>query len=194
MTRPAQSIVGVVMANEFLDALPVHRVTVVDGRLRSSMSAGRTGVRRTSVGELSDRKTGRLVRRSGHRLAEGQVRRSTWPCSTGWPRFQRRSSAATSWSSTTACRRPSCTGRERLTGTLRAFRSHHVSSDVLGGVGRQDLTAHVDLDALEAGARQPAWTSSAGRPRRSSWSATGWRSCSKKRAARRARIGPGSSS
>src|SRR5206468_1918795 len=44
-------------------------------------------------------------------------------------------------------------GRERMTGTLRAFRGQHVSSAILGAVGHQDLTAHVDLDALEDGAR-----------------------------------------
>jgi SAM-dependent MidA family methyltransferase len=41
----------------------------------------------------------------------------------------------------------------RASGTIRAFRGQHVSSDVLGGVGHQDLTAHVDLDALDADAR-----------------------------------------
>ncbi len=41
----------------------------------------------------------------------------------------------------------------RHTGTIRAFRGQHVSSDVLAGVGHQDLTAHVDLDALDADAR-----------------------------------------
>ena len=41
----------------------------------------------------------------------------------------------------------------RASGTIRAFRGQHVSSDVLAGVGHQDLTAHVDLDALDAHAR-----------------------------------------
>jgi SAM-dependent MidA family methyltransferase len=36
---------------------------------------------------------------------------------------------------------------------VRAFRAQHVGSDVLGAVGHQDITAHVDLDALEDGAR-----------------------------------------
>ena len=44
-------------------------------------------------------------------------------------------------------------GPKRMTGTLRAFRAHHVSNDVLSGVGRQDVTAHVDLDALADGAQ-----------------------------------------
>ena len=40
-----------------------------------------------------------------------------------------------------------------MTGTLRAFRGQHVSSDVLSAVGHQDITAHVDFDALERAAR-----------------------------------------
>ena len=51
------------------------------------------------------------------------------------------------------CPPPSFTGLKRMTGTLRAFRAHHVSNDVLSGVGRQDVTAHVDLDALADGAQ-----------------------------------------
>ena len=45
-------------------------------------------------------------------------------------------------------------GADRAMGTIRAFRGQHVSSDVLSGVGHQDITAHVDLDALEEGARR----------------------------------------
>ena len=44
-------------------------------------------------------------------------------------------------------------GPGRNSGTLRAFRGQHVSGDPYAGVGHQDLTAHVDLDALELGAR-----------------------------------------
>jgi len=43
-------------------------------------------------------------------------------------------------------------GPARHSGTLRAFRDQHVSSDVLAGMGHQDLTAHIDIGALERGA------------------------------------------
>jgi len=36
----------------------------------------------------------------------------------------------------------------RRQGTLRAYREHRVSSDVLGDPGSQDLTAHVDFGAV----------------------------------------------
>jgi SAM-dependent MidA family methyltransferase len=38
---------------------------------------------------------------------------------------------------------------ERSSGTLRAYRSHRLSSDVLADPGEQDLTAHVDFTAIQ---------------------------------------------
>jgi SAM-dependent MidA family methyltransferase len=37
---------------------------------------------------------------------------------------------------------------ERSSGTLRAYRNHHVSADLLAVPGRQDLTAHVDFSRI----------------------------------------------
>jgi SAM-dependent MidA family methyltransferase len=39
---------------------------------------------------------------------------------------------------------------ERSRGTLRAYRAHHLSPDVLADPGEQDLTAHVNFSTLEA--------------------------------------------
>jgi SAM-dependent MidA family methyltransferase len=55
-------------------------------------------------------------------------------------------------------RRSQLLAPERATGTIRAFRGQHVSSDVLSGVGRQDITAHVDLDALDSDALEAGFT------------------------------------
>src|SRR5262249_21158288 len=38
---------------------------------------------------------------------------------------------------------------ERANGTLRAYRCHHLSPDVLAEPGQQDLTAHVNFTALQ---------------------------------------------
>jgi len=37
----------------------------------------------------------------------------------------------------------------RLKGTLRAYHRHHVTDDVLGNAGAQDITAHVNFDAIQ---------------------------------------------
>ncbi|MFO1475889.1 MAG: SAM-dependent methyltransferase [Verrucomicrobiota bacterium] len=52
---------------------------------------------------------------------------------------------------------------ERREGTLRAYRAHRVSADVLADPGEQDLTAHVDFTAIRragetAGLRTDAWS------------------------------------
>lgn len=143
---------GVVLANEFLDALPVHRVIGASGRLRELYVGWSEGRFVELVGDPSDE---RLVAWyiDGDRLANGQraevcLKLGEWLASVaavllrgyvllidyGFPRSELLS--------------PS-----RATGTIRAFRGQHVSSDVLSGVGRQDITAHIDLDALESEAR-----------------------------------------
>ena len=38
---------------------------------------------------------------------------------------------------------------ERMSGTLRAYRGHHVSNDVLANPGGQDITAHVNFSAIQ---------------------------------------------
>jgi SAM-dependent MidA family methyltransferase len=191
--RPSQPMVGVILANEFLDALPVHRVIVEGGQLRELYVGWAEGRFTQSAGELSDV---RLAGWFGDRqivLAEGQIaevnlKMVDWLAEVsallerGYVLVFDYGLPATE-----------LYGPERLTGTLRAFRSHHVSSDALGGVGRQDLTAHVDLDALVDGAKA-AGLDVIGRHRPSSWLATAWPSSSSKSVPMRARTGPGSSS
>ena len=146
--RPAQPMVGVVVANEFLDALPVHRVTVQGGRLQEVFVGWSDGHFVDVLSEMSDARLAEWFERRSIKLVEGQRAEVNL--------------AMLDWLAevaTTLVRgyvlifdyglpADELYGSQRLTGTLRAFRSHHVSSDVLGGVGRQDLTAHVDLDAL----------------------------------------------
>lgn len=146
--RPAQPMVGVVVANEFLDALPVLRVTVQGGRLQEVFVGWSDGHFVDVLSEMSDARLAEWFERRSIKLVEGQRAEVNL--------------AMLDWLAevaTTLVRgyvlifdyglpADELYGSQRLTGTLRAFRSHHVSSDVLGAVGRQDLTAHVDLDAL----------------------------------------------
>lgn len=152
--RPDRTITGVVLANEFLDALPVHRVVGRDGGLRE-LRVGRSEGRLIEVeAEPSDARLAEWFERRRIRLAEGQraevnLAMLDWLEEVGRDLergyvliFDYGLSASVLY------------GPERAAGTVRAFRGQHVSSDVLGAVGHQDITAHVDLDALEDGARQ----------------------------------------
>ena len=142
--------IGFVLANEVLDALPVHRVVVRDGACARS-SSGRATARSSTSRPIRPRPpsppaspTSRPARR---RPAGGDLPRSRTP---GWTRRRPASSAASCCSSTTATPRPSSTTRvRRRDGTLRAYLRHRVHDDPYVHVGRQDLTAHVDVTAVE---------------------------------------------
>ena len=151
---PGGAIVGCVLANEFLDALPVHRVVMAGGRLRE-LYVDWSGQRFAEVaGEPSSDRLGEWFDGRGIDLADGQraeVNLAMLDWLVGLPAQLERGHVLIFDYGLPAAE---MYGSARLKGTLRAFRSHHVSSDALAGAGRQDLTAHVDLDALEAGAAQ----------------------------------------
>lgn len=146
--------VGFVLANEVLDALPVHRVVFRDGVLREVLVGSRNG-------SFVDVEAGPTTRALASRMAdeaielvEGQraeisLGLGTWidaasaglergvlllidygyPATELYDRVRRRD------------------------GTLRAYLRHRVHDDPYIHVGRQDLTAHVDVTAVETAAR-----------------------------------------
>lgn len=151
--RPNKPTTGVVLANELLDALPVHRVVMrADGlqELKVGRSEGRLIEVETELSDprLADWFDGRQIRLAEGQRAEVNLAMLDWLAQIG--RDLERGYALIFDYGLPASE---LYGPDRSTGTLRAFRGQHVSSDVLGAVGHQDITAHVDLDALEVGAR-----------------------------------------
>jgi SAM-dependent MidA family methyltransferase len=150
---PGEPLIGCVLANEFVDALPVHLLVVQGGELREVHVGWRDGRFVEESGNLSDERIAEWFAGRQITLAEGQ-RAEVNLAMLDWlgavaAQLQRGFVLAFDYgASASELYAPS-----RFDGTVRAFRAHHVGSDVLAGVGRQDLTAHVDLDALEAGAR-----------------------------------------
>lgn len=155
--RPAGPLVGCVVANEFLDALPVHRVVgQEDGRLAELLVGWSDGRFMEVVGGPADTRLSAWFDRRGlalhpGRIAEVNLTMLDWLGDIG--RDLERGWALILDYGASAAELYEGDHPERAAGTLRAFRGQHVSSDVLGGVGHQDLTAHVDLDALADGAR-----------------------------------------
>jgi SAM-dependent MidA family methyltransferase len=150
--RPSGSFIGCVLANEFLDALPVHRVVATAEGLRELCVGWADGRFVETVGELTEPRLaewfdGRGIRLdTGHR-ADVNLAMLDWLAQVGHD-LERGYALIMDYG------RPAelMYGPERPTSTLRAFRGQHVSSDLYRGVGHQDLTADVDLDALERGA------------------------------------------
>lgn len=144
-------IVGVVLANEVADAQPVHRLVVRNGKLLERWVA---------------------IDGDGFTFEDRPLSQGV----TGFPHYFETqdvaliedavydvSPAAEAWFAGT------CRGIERgyaivldygyparelyaghrLGGTLRGYHAHTVTADILGRIGEQDLTAHVDFTALQ---------------------------------------------
>ena len=146
-------IEGMIVANEVLDALPTHRVVVLDAVLREVMVGSQGGV---FVDVEADPSTPALAARlaaDGVALADGQraeicLALDPWVAQAaaglergllllidyGYP-------AAELYDPV-----------RRRDGTLRAYLRHRVGDDPYRHVGRQDLTAHVDVTAVERAA------------------------------------------
>jgi SAM-dependent MidA family methyltransferase len=143
-------VIGVLLANEFLDALPVHRVVVRDGRLLELFVTWRDRF----VQEAAEPSTPELARRladdgldpSG--LAEGQVAEicldlEPWLDEVG-RRLVRGFVLAIDYGYPAA----DVYGPRRLAGTLLGYRGHRVQEDPFTDPGLTDLTAHVDFTAV----------------------------------------------
>jgi SAM-dependent MidA family methyltransferase len=152
--RPsAEPIRGIVLANEVLDALPVHRVVRRPEGLREVFVGWRDGAFADVEAEPSSPGLADRLASEGVDLADGQ-RAEICLALDGWI-----AEAAASirrglllaidygWPAA-ALYDPE---RRRL-GTLRAYVRHRVHDDPYRNVGRQDLTAHVDVTAVERAA------------------------------------------
>lgn len=150
--RPGGAFSGVVLANEFLDALPVHRVIAREDGLRELMVGWSDGGFVEVEADLSDRKLAtwfddRHIRLQPGNVADVNLAMIDWLAEISRD-LQRGYVLILDYGKPAEL----LYGPERPTSTLRAFRGQHVSNDVLGAVGHQDLTATIDLDALESGA------------------------------------------
>jgi SAM-dependent MidA family methyltransferase len=148
---PPIGFVGVMLANEFVDALPVHRVRISGGTFQEEYVVwdDETGALASSWGSPSTDTLAAFFARSDVTLAEGQVAEI--------------SLATMKWIRGVAARM----GRgytiiidygdtaERLyrpgrfpEGSLMCYYRHTTNREPLRHVGEQDMTAHVDFTAL----------------------------------------------
>ena len=153
--------VGAILANELLDALPVHRVEGgPDGRLLERfVSLGRSdaaaaGVSPTLATVLGPPSTPALAERladEGVTLQPGQPAEvclavDRWVADAA-ASLERGELLLIDYGYPAAELYDPDRGS-----TLRAYHRHRVHADPLIGIGRQDLTAHVDLTAVERAA------------------------------------------
>jgi SAM-dependent MidA family methyltransferase len=141
-----------VLANEVLDALPVHRVVRRGSRLREVLVGWRDGRFVELEDDPSTPALAVRLAREGIELGEGQ-RAEICLALDGWIDAAARGLGRgllllIDYGHPAA----ELYGPRRMAGTLRAYVNHRVHDDVLANVGRQDLTAHVDMTAVERAA------------------------------------------
>lgn len=144
--RQAGVQVHCVLSNEFFDALPVHRVAWVGGRLREVfIDRGERGFAER-LGEPSDAALARWIADGGVLPPEGwrgEICLRLVPVIEAIAGILDRGLMLTiDYGDETADR------FQKLNGTLLAYYRHQWTDDVLRRVGEQDLTSHVDFGAL----------------------------------------------
>jgi SAM-dependent MidA family methyltransferase len=145
----ADPAAGVVLANEFFDALPVHRARVIGHVLREV----RVGWSEASGffeedGQAAPEDLAAYLERYGVPLVEGQ----TAEISLDTLRWVDRIAAMIPVGYVVVVDYGHYADRlyaaERAHGTLQAYHEHRAGGDPLGRIGEQDLTAHVNFTAL----------------------------------------------
>lgn len=144
---------GIAFSNEFVDALPVHRVRYRSGSLEESYvtSPDRSEGPRTLAEAWSKPSTDRLaehVDRMKVKLRQDQIVEINLDA-VDW--LSRMSRALESGFLMTIDYGDLCEAlwtRDRLRGTLRAFHNHRLIDSPLSRLGEQDITASVNFTAL----------------------------------------------
>jgi SAM-dependent MidA family methyltransferase len=144
---------GAVIANEVLDALPVHRVIGRPGGLRemfvtTTLDGGFTWHEAEPTTPALE---ARLLA-EGVTLADGQITEVCLDIDSWLMRATRHLARGIVVLVDYAAEPANLHGAARPEGTLRAFARHAVGGDPFRHIGRQDLTATVDLAAVRAAA------------------------------------------
>lgn len=150
-----EPVVGVVLANEVADALPVHRLTWQDGRLRERWVGwnDERGAFQDVIAEPSP-EVARLdvpgyLAGQGVTLTEGDAIEVS-PAGERWM-TEVAAGLARGYAIIIDYGYPAreLYSAHRLEGTVRGHFAHTVTDDPYGRVGEQDLTAHVDFTRLQ---------------------------------------------
>jgi SAM-dependent MidA family methyltransferase len=151
--EPGHGGPGAVIANEVLDALPVHRVISRPGGLRELLvTTGADGAFEPLEAEPTTPALAGRLRDEGIELADGQVTEICLALDEWLSDATRHLGRGIVVLIDYAEEPAALHAPSRPTGTLRAFARHAVGGDPFRHVGRQDLTATVDLAAVRAAA------------------------------------------
>ena len=150
---------GVTLANELLDAMPVHRVTVERGRLREIfVDAAPNGGFVETTAEPSTPALAERLERLSVRLSEG-YRAEVCLASDAWLReafaaIDRGYLLLVDYGHEASA----YYDESRRAGTLRCYAGHTLSMNPYVRVGRQDISVHVEFTSVRAAAAAAGFT------------------------------------
>lgn len=151
---PLRGVVGCLLSNELLDAFPVHRFEMRDGRILEVYVVVRDGELSEALDEPSTPLLARHVDRPGWELAEGfrgEVDLHIGPWMAGVAGALERGFVLTVDYGYT---RKELYSAERGSGTVQGYYRHTGGASPYQRVGEQDITAHVDFThVVEEGRR-----------------------------------------
>lgn len=142
--------VGVIFANELLDAFPVHRVTMSQKKLcEFHVTLGPGGDFEWVIGGLSTPRIAEYFQRHGIELAEGHIAEvnlgvEDW-LTTAARKLKRGYLVVVDYGAEAAELYQS---DWRRNGTLRSFQKHQLMDDILAQPGERDLTTTIDWTAV----------------------------------------------
>jgi SAM-dependent MidA family methyltransferase len=143
----AATATGVVIANEFLDASPVHRVLMRGGRLRELCVAWRDRfvqvVTEPTTPALAERLADDGVTLAEEQVAEISLGLAPWLREVA-ARLERGFVVVIDYGAEAA----ELYGPRHKAGTLLGYRAHRVVEGPFADVGLADVTAHVDFSAV----------------------------------------------
>ncbi len=146
-------LADLVIANEYLDALPVHRVILRDGVLREIYVGWTDGWFHEIIAEPSTPTLAAHLVADGVELREGQQAEVCLAA----PRWIAEVAASLAPGGVVLVidyghDAVELYGPRRMAGSLLTYREHRVADDPMRAVGHTDITAHVDVSALERAA------------------------------------------
>lgn len=149
-----KNISGVVFSNEFVDALPVHRIRFNSGRLEEqfviAVAGDSTDTRLSDHwSELSDERLTNYVARFGLVFEERQVLEVNLDAIEWLRSVSRILADGFILTIDYGDIAPALLSRGRREGTLRCFYRHRIVDSPFEGVGERDITSSVNFSALQ---------------------------------------------
>jgi len=151
---PAHIAAGCFFSNEFVDALPVHRVVMDGGTLKEILVGFRDGRFVDVLAPLSSCAISEYFAAQGIALREGQHAEAGLEACDWISEIGRRLERGYVLTIDYGHRAAEVYDDHHTRGTVLAYRNHRVSEDYYASPGEQDLTAHVNFTALESWGRR----------------------------------------